>query len=254
MTQTSKSLELLAVYSRNELKDMFNIIDATINTGVFQPQGHKSIWLFITENKSPDRTQYVDFFDGQVLNFEGQTLGKTDNKIIEHIANGNEILVFYRKAKSQYDKYAFKYLGRFEYLKHNDDKPKKFVLQSIDLIANDDSGKLEAAEDKIVPMYTEGQLHTRIQTYNERNPRLRAEALKIHGSRCVACGFDFFERYGQHGQGYIEIHHLNPISSYGGDVKVNPKMDLVPLCSNCHRMIHRKEEMLTVDELRRIIK
>ena len=51
----------------------FTIKDATINTGIFQPKGHDSVWLFVTEQKTPDRTQYVDRLDGDELRWEGQT-------------------------------------------------------------------------------------------------------------------------------------------------------------------------------------
>ena len=131
--KSSDSLEVLSTYSRKELQDLFNITDATINTGVFQPKGHSSIWLFVTKHKTPDRTAYDDDFDGKLLKFEGQLQGRTDNKIIHHISEGNELLVFYRDRKNEYPNYAFKYFGRFNYLSHSDDKPKRFVLQSMDL-------------------------------------------------------------------------------------------------------------------------
>jgi hypothetical protein len=38
----------------------------------------------------------------------------------------------------------------------------------------------------------------------------------------------------------IEVHHLKPLSSYGGPVVVNPKTDLAAVCANCYRMIHVK--------------
>ncbi len=43
----------------------------TVNTGIFQPQGHDSVWLFVTEHKTPDRTQYVDHLEGDVLRWQG---------------------------------------------------------------------------------------------------------------------------------------------------------------------------------------
>jgi hypothetical protein len=55
------------VYSRGELREIFDITDATINTGVFRPKGHASIWLFVTEEKTADRTQYKDLLEGDVL-------------------------------------------------------------------------------------------------------------------------------------------------------------------------------------------
>ncbi|MDM5187565.1 HNH endonuclease [Bacillus sp. DX4.1] len=52
----------------------------------------------------------------------------------------------------------------------------------------------------------------------------------------------------------MEVHHLKPLSTIGEEVAINPKEDLVPVCSNCHRMIHRrKDNVLTVEELRTIV-
>ena len=49
----------------------------------------------------------------------------------------------------------------------------------------------------------------------------------------------FEEVYGEVGRGFIEVHHIVPISERGGDYIVDPIRDLIPLCSNCHAMIHR---------------
>lgn len=145
-------------------------------------------------------------------------------------------------------------MGKFDYIYHKEDKPKRFVLQSHDLDMKDDGECVNLVPEIPLSEYSEGYSRTRMQTYYERKPRIRAEALRIHGTRCFACGFDFSEIYGQHGEGYIEIHHLRPVSSYVGVTVVNPETDLIPLCSNCHRMVHRKEEALTPEELQCIIK
>jgi hypothetical protein len=101
----------------------------------------------------------------------------------------------------------------------------------------------------------EGMRGQRFITYYERNPKLRSEAISIHGYKCMACGFDFEQRYGERGSNYIEVHHLNPISSLEGETRVDPERDLAVVCSNCHSMIHlKKDEVLSLDELRKIIK
>ena len=79
----------------------------------------------------------------------------------------------------------------------------------------------------------------------ERNPELRRACIEhymaTHDGRiaCEACGMAFGEVYGEVGEGYIEVHHLSPISQTEGAHEVDPKADLVPLCANCHAMIHR---------------
>lgn len=106
---------------------------------------------------------------------------------------------------------------------------------------------------------SEGARRRVTATVFERSRRLREAAIQ-HYSRdgsitCEACGFDFAEQYGEIGEGFIEMHHRKPLFQYGGqetsDFIKEAIKDLAPLCSNCHRMIHRnRASPLTVDELR----
>jgi putative restriction endonuclease len=82
----SERLRVGTVYTRKQLAEQFGITDATLNAGVFQPKGYSSVWLFVTEKKSADRTQYEDRLDGDTLPWQGQTEGRTDDLIIEHVA------------------------------------------------------------------------------------------------------------------------------------------------------------------------
>lgn len=68
------------------------------------------------------------------------------------------------------------------------------------------------------------------------------------------CEFDFEDTYGEWGKNYIEVHHLKPLSSRDESILVNPKLDLICVCSNCHRMIHRKKDaILSPNELQSLI-
>jgi 5-methylcytosine-specific restriction protein A len=258
--ETKRSSDALVpnrVYSREELKEQFNITDATINNGIFKPKDFSSVWLFVTEEKTPDRTQYKDNFDGQVLHFEGQTMGKTDHLISNHEIDGNEIIVFYRKKKNEFPNYGFRYVGRFSYYSHTSSestlKPTRFILYPIDMLLDDDDKEMVVADSSYLPRM-EGKERTRTQTYYERNPKLRNQAIKIHGTKCVICGFDFGKKYGPFGEGYIEIHHVIPHSSIKGEHEIDPQKDLVPVCSNCHRMIHKpRDSWLTVDEIKKLV-
>lgn len=87
----------------------------------------------------------------------------------------------------------------------------------------------------------------------ERNRDARQKCLDAKGYKCVVCGMDFEEKYGLIGRHFIEVHHVVPISSIGQDYKVDEIRDLVPVCSNCHSMLHQKPgryEVYTVDELK----
>jgi 5-methylcytosine-specific restriction protein A len=88
----------------------------------------------------------------------------------------------------------------------------------------------------------------------ERSPKNRKLCTQYHGLLCSVCGFNFEKMYGKLGQGFIEVHHIVPLSKFLREKKVDPIKDLTPLCSNCHRMIHRKRnEVLLIDELKTII-
>lgn len=88
----------------------------------------------------------------------------------------------------------------------------------------------------------------------ERNPLNRAACIAHHGARCQACGLEFRHVYGALGAGFIEVHHRIPVSAMGGSYRIDPLRDLVPVCSNCHAMLHRQDPPLTVEELRSLVK
>lgn len=228
------------IYTRDELRSKFGINEASLNNGVFRPSGHSSIWLFITEQKAKDRLQLNDLLDGDTLHWDGQPQGRTDKLIIEHETQGYELLVFYRKQVYEFLKAGFKYEGQFHYVSHTGSRPTHFTLQRLDktlVTAQEDIEALQIEES-----YKEGKLRSTLINKHERNPKIRAAAVKAHGTRCQVCSFSFAEAYGTHGEGFIEVHHLYPVSEYDKEVDVNPLKDMAVLCSNCHRMIHRKPE------------
>jgi 5-methylcytosine-specific restriction protein A len=103
----------------------------------------------------------------------------------------------------------------------------------------------------------EGRLLLRKHLYRERNPKKRQEKIDQHKKAnngklaCETCGFDFGAVYGDHGDGYIECHHIVPLSESGETT--TRLADLILICSNCHRMIHRRSPWLKPDELRAMI-
>ena len=67
------------------------------------------------------------------------------------------------------------------------------------------------------------------------------------------CGFNFGDTYGKLGQDYIHVHHITPISTIGEEYEINPQTDLVPICPNCHAMIHKVTPPLQINELQKLI-
>lgn len=101
--------------------------------------------------------------------------------------------------------------------------------------------------------FKEGQKKLVTHAKAERNQALVREAkrqFKIRHGRlfCEACGFEFMTRYGERGRDFIEAHHSKPISTLSGPVPTTIS-DLEMVCSNCHRMLHRKP-WISVQELK----
>ena len=87
----------------------------------------------------------------------------------------------------------------------------------------------------------------------ERDPVNRRLCILLKGCRCAVCGFDFEKVYGEIGRNFIEVHHIIPVSEMGEGYRVNPAEDLVPLCSNCHSMIHRRKPPYSPEEVKTMI-
>jgi len=90
----------------------------------------------------------------------------------------------------------------------------------------------------------------RISSYQyERSRTLRNKCLEHWGYACVVCGLCFVDRYGEVGRNFIHVHHLNPVSTTG-ITKTNPIKDLIPVCPNCHSMLHKKNPPIGIEELK----
>jgi 5-methylcytosine-specific restriction endonuclease McrA len=119
---------------------------------------------------------------------------------------------------------------------------------------SEDESELDFEDVRDIESRTEGGKKVVISVRTERDSKFRADAIKIHGLVCKACGFDFQKTYGNWGKDFIEVHHVVPLAD-GKKRETNPKTDLTVVCSNCHRMIHRKKNItLTIDELKTKLK
>ena len=87
----------------------------------------------------------------------------------------------------------------------------------------------------------------------ERNPLNRELCLAANGYTCKICGFNFEEHYGELGHHFIHVHHIVPISFMSEAYIIDPLKDLIPVCPNCHAMLHRKDPPLYPEELRSIL-
>lgn len=128
----------------------------------------------------------------------------------------------------------------------------KAVLAS----AGNDEIRTELAGEDIEEA-EEGRVITALHRRYERNAGIvkakKARVLATFGRlECEACGFDFHERYGVHGDGFIECHHTQPVHALRPGQKTRAS-DLKLLCANCHRMVHARRQWLSMEQLLAIV-
>lgn len=87
----------------------------------------------------------------------------------------------------------------------------------------------------------------------ERNSAARQKCIDHFGYTCKVCDMNFIEKYGLIGEGFIHVHHKLDISKIKKEYKVNPITDLVPVCPNCHAMLHKRKPAYSIEELKQII-
>jgi HNH endonuclease len=105
-------------------------------------------------------------------------------------------------------------------------------------------------DDPAHTSFWEGSRTTVLVNRYERDPRARKNCIQKYGAVCSVCGFDFAQRYGPIGVGFIHVHHIVSLSSVGRKYKVDPIADLRPVCPNCHEMLHRQNPPLSIEELK----
>jgi len=121
------------------------------------------------------------------------------------------------------------------------------ILLLMDLELVEDFNDIETAG------FPEGSLiKVEVNKY-ERNRLNREACLRVNGISCKVCGFDFEKTYGPLGKGFIHVHHITPVSKIGSEYIINPVKDLLPVCPNCHAMIHRKDPPLDPEYLKNLL-
>lgn len=145
-------------------------------------------------------------------------------------------------------------------LKHASDSKDVLLIDSFFQTPSDTDVDLakEFGYKPTAKTFVEGKAVLKLHLVKERDAGLVKDAKLMWNTEqggnvlCSVCGFSFLASYGKVGKGYIEAHHKVPISTLTSETKVRAD-DLAPVCSNCHRMLHRRCPWLSVDELRQIV-
>ena len=102
--------------------------------------------------------------------------------------------------------------------------------------------------------FTEGAVRKVFVNAYERNPEARKKCIDHYGARCAICQFSFAKAYPGVGDGYIHVHHIRMLTDIQAEYDVDPINDLIPLCPNCHAMIHLYREPFSVPDVEAMVK
>lgn len=109
-------------------------------------------------------------------------------------------------------------------------------------------------ETLIKQTFEEGEKASIIARRVERNSKARQACLAHHGCACKVCGLLMSDFYGPVGKDVIEVHHIHELALCDGTRMVDPKKDLVPVCPNCHTILHRKRPAYPLDQVRLMLR
>ena len=86
----------------------------------------------------------------------------------------------------------------------------------------------------------------------ERNRHNRERAIAFHGDSCLACEMRMADIYGVIAEGFIHIHHVRSLAT-AGEYTPDIETELIPLCPNCHSVVHLTDPPMPLEELKQRI-
>lgn len=119
-------------------------------------------------------------------------------------------------------------------------------------VAQDMKDNCEIDENELSSLYEGAKKQIFVNAY-ERNTEARQRCIKYYGTKCFICGFESKIVYGENFEGKIQVHHRKALSEINDEYIVDPIKDLVPLCANCHMIIHSKAPAYTIEEIQEIV-
>ena len=102
-------------------------------------------------------------------------------------------------------------------------------------------------------LFLDGAIRRVSSNVYERDRNARDLCIKKHGTTCAICNFNFQNVYGDLAAGFIHVHHVALLSSIRKSHPINPVEDLVPLCPNCHSMVHMVNPPYSVAQVKEML-
>jgi len=149
----------------------------------------------------------------------------------------------------------FEFEGKNEELNYIANQIKKITLNQE---VNQKLNRIHDEEDDEIHSVKEGKVIYKLHKLRERDNKINQKKKDLYLLQngkldCEVCGFDFHKTYGELGKGFIEAHHRIPLSEIDGE-RITKLKDLALVCPNCHKMLHKAINTLSVNELKNKIK
>ncbi|MDB8790674.1 HNH endonuclease [Romboutsia sp. 1001216sp1] len=180
---------------------------------------------------------------GKLLNEKISTVNLVRSNILTDLAEKGKIFTLaemteYLKSNNyNLDPYQTLKIYEKKYMNEKNNKSNETIesYSENELILYDD----ESINDSLY----EGNRESVLVNKYERNKSARKKCINRYGTRCSICKFDFKEKYGEIGTDFIHVHHIVPLNTIGKDYVVDPEKDLIPVCPNCHAMLHKIDNL-----------
>lgn len=242
------------IYTKNDIYKLLNVPTesqkGSWDTGYRSYNGE--IYIF-TNIGTAGRTgvNHGNYWLNDSLVWFGKSTSHTQQNLIKMmLSNEVNVHIFFRNDSTK--GFAYKGLGRA--ISFEGSKPVKIIWSFINP-QNKPSQQIQPIEgiDEIHERFKEGTSKRVEVSIYKRSIEARQKCLDLKGYFCCVCGFDFEKTYGVIGQGFIHVHHINQLSEISDEYIVNPETDLVPVCPNCHAMIHTQIPALSISELKALM-
>jgi len=234
-------------YTKKDIYEILSVPDerrkGAWDTGYREYNGEIFIFANVgTEGRTGH--DYPNRWESDLLHWVAKTNSHINQPIIKKLLSPSYKKHIFTRIDN---KAPFTYEGLGNVVEYEATVPVKVVWEFISL--NPERSE-KTAEEIPGEKFREGK--HRVITVNayERNPYARRKCIESYGYKCAICGFDFEEFYGEIGRGYIQVHHIVPLSKTEEEYVIDPEKDLIPVCPNCHAMIHRGKEPLSPEVLR----
>lgn len=235
--------------SNSTYEKIFNVINKSHHSNIFEK---KIYFPVIAEIIDSDLTHKNTVHCDEIVNLLLEKYHSTLEKIAK---NSNKTLLFI--AQNMVDWFSAELTKNSEIVSEWQNKYQRKHIKISGREITSYSLTNDIVQDEVInknAIYKEGSVKEITVNAYERNPAARKKCLEHWQYSCQCCGFDFEKTYGEIGKDFIHVHHINPLSEIKEEYILNPITDLVPVCANCHAMIHRKNPPYKLEDIRNLLR